>query len=150
MLQTFVNANFTRVVLMTLAIAASSLGYAAPEDEVRAAAQLWVEGIGKGDADYMVSLYAEDAILHGTVSPVLRQGPALIREYFEATVANPPTMAFVEPMHIRVFGDTAVNTGNYTTRFGTNAPITLRYSFVYHKVGDKWLIVDHHSSRMPE
>ena len=74
----------------------------------------------------------------------------MIREYFEATVANPPTMAFVEPMHIRVFGDTAVNTGNYVTRFGTNNPLTLRYSFVYHKVGDRWLIVDHHSSRMPE
>ena len=56
----------------------------------------------------------------------------------------------MEPMHIRVFGDTAVNTGNYLTTIGSNTPITLRYSFVYHKVGDQWLIVDHHSSRMPE
>ncbi len=149
-MQTVNAASFTRTLLLALALFGSSISHAAPEDEVRAAAQLWVEGIGKGDADYMVSLYAEDAILHGTVSPVLRQGPASIREYFEATVANPPTMAFVEPMHIRVFGDTAVNTGNYVTRFGTNNPLTLRYSFVYHKVGDKWLIVDHHSSRMPE
>ena len=140
----------SRTFLLALALVGSTLSHAAPEDEVRAAAQLWVEGISKGDADFMVSLYDEDAILHGTVSPVLRQGPELIREYFEATVANPPTMSFVEPMHIRVFGDTAVNTGNYITRFGTNNPLTLRYSFVYHKVGDKWLIVDHHSSRMPE
>ncbi|MES2626771.1 MAG: SgcJ/EcaC family oxidoreductase [Pseudomonadota bacterium] len=139
-----------RAFLFALALPASALCLAAPEDEVRATAQLWVEGIGKGDADYMVSLYDKDAILHGTVSPVLRQGPELIREYFQATVANPPSMSFVEPMHIRVFGDTAVNTGNYVTRIGTNDPLTLRYSFVYHKVGDKWLIVDHHSSRMPE
>lgn len=123
---------------------------AAPEDDVRAAGQAWVQGIGRGDADYMVSLYAEDAILHGTISPLLRQGPALIREYFDATVANPPTMSFVEPQHIRVYGDMAVNTGNYQTQLGTNAPLTLRYSFVYHKVGERWLIVDHHSSRMPE
>ena len=139
-----------RIVLLAVCATFSSLGYAAPEDEVRAAARLWIEGISRGDADYMVSLYDKDAILHGTISPVLRQGPALIREYFAATAANPPSMSFVEPMHIRVFGDTAVNTGNYVTRIGTNEPLTLRYSFVYHKDGDTWLIVDHHSSRMPE
>ena len=123
--------------------------HAAPIDEVRAAGKLWIEGISKGDPDYMVSLYDEHAILHGTVSPVLREGHALIREYF-AALTSPPTMKFVEPQHIRIFGDVAVNTGNYETKIGTNAPVKLRYSFVYHKVGSKWLIVDHHSSRMPE
>jgi uncharacterized protein (TIGR02246 family) len=123
---------------------------AAPEDEIRATGKLWIEGISKGDPEYMAKLYAEDAILHGTVSPVLRQGHTLIKEYFAATVDNPPTMTFVEPQHIRVFGDTAVNTGNYATAFDGTEPVTLRYSFVYHKVGDQWLIVDHHSSRLPE
>jgi uncharacterized protein (TIGR02246 family) len=122
----------------------------APSDEVRAAGQRWISGISLGDADYMANLYAEEGILHGTVSPVLRQGHALIREYFEATAANPPTMNFVEPQHIRVFGDTAVNTGFYESRFGEGNPIRMRYSFVYRKVGDAWLIVDHHSSRIPE
>lgn len=149
-MQTSSTSTCIRTCLLAVALLGSTFSWAASEDEVRATAQAWVEGIGKGDADYMVSLYDKDAILHGTVSPVLRQGAELIREYFAATVANPPTMAFVEPMHIRVFGDTAVNTGNYVTRFGTNDPLTLRYSFVYRKVGDKWLIVDHHSSRMPE
>ncbi|MFN0001549.1 MAG: nuclear transport factor 2 family protein [Pseudohongiellaceae bacterium] len=140
----------TKLLLLITSLGFLSSAIATPEDEVRAAAQLWIEGIGKGDADYMVSLYDEHAILHGTVSPVLREGPTLIREYFQATVATPPVMNFMEPMHIRVFGDTAVNTGNYLTTIGSNTPITLRYSFVYHKVGDQWLIVDHHSSRMPE
>jgi len=136
--------------LLCLLLPALSVAQTDPATEVRAAGQRWVEGIGMGDPDLMVSLYADDAILHGTVSPVLRQGPALIREYFTATAANPPTMSFVEPQNIRVFGDTAINTGFYQTRFGTNEPITLRYSFVYRKSGSDWLIVDHHSSRMPE
>jgi uncharacterized protein (TIGR02246 family) len=140
----------TAFTLLTFTLLVTAPLQAAPEDEVRAAGQAWVEGISRGDPDYMVALYDEEAILHGTVSPVVRQGPASIREYFQATVANPPTMAFVEPQYIRVFGDTAINTGNYQTRFGTSDPITLRYSFVYHKVGDRWLIVDHHSSRLPE
>jgi uncharacterized protein (TIGR02246 family) len=122
------------------------LAIAAPEDDVRAAGRQWVEGISKGDPDYMVSLYADDAILHGTVSPVVREGHALIREYF-AALSSPPTMNFVEPQHVRVYGDVAVNTGNYETKIGDAAPVRLRYSFVYHKVGDRWLIVDHH---MPE
>ena len=123
--------------------------HAAPEDEVRAASQKWIDSIAMGDPDLMVALYAEDGILHGTGSPVVRVGHALIREYFAGLTAR-VQMNFVEPQHIRVFGDVAVNTGNYETKIGDAAPIRLRYSFVFHKVGDQWLIIDHHSSRMPE
>lgn len=135
--------------IMLLCSLTLNVALAAPADEVRAAGQAWVTGISKGDPDHMVSLYADDAILHGTVSPVVREGHVLIREYF-AALSSPPTMNFVEPQHIRIYGDVAVNTGNYETRIGDNPPVKLRYSFVYHKVGDTWLIVDHHSSRMPE
>jgi uncharacterized protein (TIGR02246 family) len=137
-------------LLCLLLIPLPALAQSDATSAVRLAGQRWVEGIGKGDPDYMVSLYDTEAILHGTISPVLRRGPTLIREYFSATAANPPTMSFVEPQHIRVFDDTAVNTGFYQSRFGSNEPITLRYSFVYRKIGDSWLIVDHHSSRLPE
>lgn len=138
-----------KLLLALLCILICNFASAAPEDEVRAAGQQWVQGISKGDPDYMVSLYADDAILHGTISPVVREGHALIREYF-AALSSAPTMNFVEPQHIRVYGDVAINTGNYETKIGDAAPVKLRYSFVYHKVNGKWLIVDHHSSRMPE
>lgn len=140
---------YTLVLLLTWLALLPSASVAAPEDEVRAAGQEWVRSIGQGDPDLMVSLYAENAILHGTSSPVLREGHALIREYFAGLTAK-VRMTFVEPQHIRVYGDVAINTGNYETTIGDGAPIRLRYSFVYHKVGEKWLIVDHHSSRLPE
>ena len=138
-----------RFVALLLCSMLSHFATAAPADEVRAAGQKWIEGIGRGDADYMVALYAEDGILHGTGSPVVRTGHALIREYF-AGLTTKVTMSFVEPQHIRVYGDVAINTGNYQTIIGNNPPVKLRYSFVYHKIGNDWLIVDHHSSRMPE
>lgn len=138
-----------RIILALLALLSTAPTWAAPEDEVRAAGQKWVESIGMIDPDLMVSLYAEDAILHGTSSPVVREGHALIREYF-AGITTKIVMNFVEPQHIRVYGDMAINTGNYETTVGDAAPVKLRYSFVYHKVGDQWLIVDHHSSRLPE
>lgn len=119
-------------------------------DDIRATANFWAENIGKGNADVMVGLYADDAILHGTSSPVLRKGKALIREYFAPIQPGVFEMFFLEPMNIRVFGDIAVNTGNYATRVGDNEPVPLRYSFVYRKSGDQWLIIDHHSSLMPD
>lgn len=139
----------SRYLFVALSLLLPIAAQAAPEDEVRAAGQKWVDSIGMGDPDLMVSLYAEDGILHGTGSPVVRVGHALIREYFAGLTAR-VAMNFVEPQHIRVFGDVAVNTGNYETKIADAEPIRLRYSFVYHKVGDEWLIVDHHSSRMPE
>jgi hypothetical protein len=53
---------------------------------------------------------------------------------------------------IRVYGNTAINTGYYTVSFvkdGEAKSIPARYSFVYVKRGKDWLIVDHHSSAMP-
>jgi hypothetical protein len=50
---------------------------------------------------------------------------------------------------IRVYGNTAVNTGcctfSYTTD-GETKSIPARYSFTYVKDGNDWKIVDHHSS----
>jgi hypothetical protein len=53
---------------------------------------------------------------------------------------------------IRVYGDTAVNTGYYTlfyTKDGETKSIPARYSFTYVREGNDCKIVDHHSSAMP-
>ena len=53
---------------------------------------------------------------------------------------------------VRIFGDTAVNSGLYTFRYekdGKVVNVPARFSFTYRKDGDKWKIVDHHSSVVP-
>jgi len=53
---------------------------------------------------------------------------------------------------IRVYGDTAVNTGYYTFSYvkdGETKTLPARYSFTFVKEGGNWMIVDHHSSAMP-
>ena len=53
---------------------------------------------------------------------------------------------------IRVYGNTAVNTGYYTfsyTKDGETKSIPARYIFTYVKDGNDLKIVDHHSSAMP-
>jgi uncharacterized protein (TIGR02246 family) len=127
---------------------------AGDREDVAAAALAWAETLGRADADAMLRLYDEDAVLHGTRSNVLRRGHAAIREYFAEAARTPGLkMTFAEPMQIRVYGDVAVNSGNYAvTLIENGAPrtIPLRYSFVYRRRGGEWKIVDHHSSAVPE
>ena len=61
-------------------------------------------------------------------------------------------VAFGEQL-IRIYGSTAVNTGYYTFSFvrdGEARTLPARYSFTYVNQGKNWMIVDHHSSAMPQ
>ena len=120
---------------------------------VAAATQAWVDAFNKCDAARAAQLYAPDAALWGTVSQALIATPEGVRQYFEkvCAVATPPKVAFGE-QNIRVHGDAATNSGSYTftiMRDGKPVPLPARYTLAYRKVGDRWLIVDHHSSLRP-
>jgi hypothetical protein len=92
-------------------------------------------------------------VLWGTLSPIVRADPAALRDYFIGAFKVLPGLkvTFGDEL-IRVYGNTAVNTGYYTftyTKDGETKNLPARYSFTYVKNGDRWLIVDHHSSAMP-
>jgi hypothetical protein len=75
------------------------------------------------------------------------------RDYFVTAfkVLPGPKVSFSEQL-IRVYGNIAVNTGYYTfsyTEEGEPKTLPARYSLVFVKDGQNWLIVDHHSSAMP-
>jgi uncharacterized protein (TIGR02246 family) len=144
-----------RVAMMApaLVLALSSFTSVAWADkaEVASAAAMWAETIG--DPDKISSLYSEDAVLWGTLSPKFRSGRAAVREYFVAVAKVTPGIKLdFGDQSIRVYGNAAVNTGTYTfswVKDGETKTLPARYSFAYVKDGDRWLIVDHHSSPMP-
>jgi hypothetical protein len=83
----------------------------------------------------------------------VRSDPAAVKAYFVGAFQALPkaTVKFGDQL-IRVFGDTAVNTGYYTFSYvkdGETKSIPARYSFTYVKDGNDWKIVDHHSSAVP-
>jgi uncharacterized protein (TIGR02246 family) len=128
------------------------------EGDVAAAMDTWGEYLAKGtseDPGEILTLYADDAVLWGTISSKRRDGPAAIRDYFVNAYKALPglTVAFEDPS-IRVYGgDTAINTGSYTFSFekeGTMQSLPARYSFTLVKRDGEWQIVDHHSSAMPK
>jgi hypothetical protein len=120
--------------------------------QIGSATQVWSDVLNKCDPGRIAALYDPQAILWGTVSPTISSGPG-IRQYFDRVCGSPtpPKVAFTEQF-VRVYGDTAVNSGSYTftiVRDGKPTPLPGRYSMTFRKSGDQWLIVDHHSSLRP-
>ena len=131
----------------------ASVVSAGPKEDVAAAASTWAQALAENEPDKLLPLYAEDAVLWGTLSPTVRADRSALREYFIAAFKALPSLkvAFGDQL-IRVYGDTAINTGYYTFSFGKDGEaksLPARYSFTYVKSGDRWLIADHHSSAMP-
>jgi uncharacterized protein (TIGR02246 family) len=128
--------------------------FAGAKEDVAAASMKWAAALGEDDPDKVLTFYATDAVLWGTLSPTVRSTPAAVREYFVNAFKALPGLkvAFGEQL-IRVYGDAAINTGYYTFSFvndGESKTFPARYSFTYVKRGKNWMIVDHHSSAIPQ
>ena len=144
---------FAGIVLVLGAGLALQTAGAGPQEDVAAAGQKWATVFADNNPDTITPLYAKDAVLWGTLSPTVRSDPAAVKAYFVGAFQALPkaTVKFGDQL-IRVYGDTAVNTGYYTfsyTKDGETKSIPARYSFTYVKDGNDWKIVDHHSSAVP-
>jgi uncharacterized protein (TIGR02246 family) len=124
-----------------------------PKEEVAAVTLAWGQALGEDEPEKVLPFYADDAVLWGTLSPTVRSDRAALRDYFVTAFKVLPGLkvSFGDQL-IRVYGNTAVNTGYYTFAYGKDGEtrrLPARYSFTYVKNGERWLIVDHHSSAMP-
>ena len=122
--------------------------------QVAAATVEWIATFNTRDAARISALYAPDAILWGTVSKTIRTTPGKILEYFEESSAKRPDLRmFLGEYHVRLYGNIAINSGYYTSRNpvdGQEVVIPMRFTFTYRKEGDRWMIVNHHSSRFAQ
>ena len=138
------------IVVVGLSIGA----FANDRDDVARATQAWAEAMTAHDMERVIALYDPEAVLWGTRSPTIRADPVKVREYFGILKTVPPSYkATLGEQHIRIYGDMAINSGAYTFSEMKDDKEMLRpsrFSFVYRKRGGQWLIVDHHSSSVPE
>ncbi|MCD5993147.1 SgcJ/EcaC family oxidoreductase [Pseudomonas sp. CDFA 602] len=114
----------------------------------------WNKALKTGNSDTVVSLYTTDAVLQPTVSNKVRATPAEIKDYFDHFLALKP-VGEINYREIRRLGtDAAVDSGVYTFTLtaadGKKSTVQARYTFLYHRVGNEWKILNHHSSAMPE
>ncbi len=119
--------------------------------QVAAATAEWIATFNTRDAARISALYAPDAILWGTVSKTIRTTPAEILEYFQASSSRRPRLRMVlGEYHVRVYGDIASNSGYYASHEpldGQDVVVPMRFTFTYRREGERWVIVNHHSSR---
>lgn len=111
----------------------------------------WFDALKTGDADQVTALYAADAILLSTKEGDVKQGHPQIRDYFDrAFLPMKPIGSVIRPF-TRLLGGVAVNSGIYEFEVkGSPEPVRARYTFVYVWKNTAWVIVEHHSSYMPE
>ncbi len=139
--------------LACLLFAATARADDADTAEVTAATAAWIEAFNARDPQRIAALYAPDAAFRGTISPTLRLPPEAVLEYFQSSVTRRPKlrMTLVDE-HPRVYGDIAINTGAYTSREPRDDGEVVqasRFTFVYRKQDGRWMIIEHHSSRVP-
>jgi uncharacterized protein (TIGR02246 family) len=147
----------SRRLLLLLALPVALL-LAAPQvradatDEVKAATARWIDAFNRKSAKDIVALYAKDAVFFGTSSPVLRDSPDLVQDYFKALPSLGDSTISVGDQRVQVFGEVAINTGFYTRSSMQDGKLVknpARFTFVYAKRDGQWQIVNHHSSTLP-
>ena len=145
---------FTVALLFCFTISPTQAG---DKEDVLGAMKAWKDNLAVAtamDPSPVTSLYAKDGILWGTISDKLRTTPEAIKDYFVNAYKKLPklTVEFKDP-HVRVYGNTAINSGYYTFSYekdGKKKVLPARYTFALIKRGGKWLLIDHHSSAMPK
>ena len=108
----------------------------------------WVKESGPG-GDFDQGIEADLADIGLSADTAMPQGCVSCHDpHKQGQSSGEPNTATV-----RVYGDTAINSGYYTFSYekdGQPTQLPARYSFALVKRDGKWLIVDHHSSTMPK
>ena len=119
------------------------------QNDITALFDQWNAAIQTGDPKTVAALYESNGILLPTLSNKVRHNHEEIEDYFVRFLANGP-VGKIDEGNIRTFGEMAINSGIYTFSFKDSTSVSARFTFVYRWNGQRWMIVEHHSSAIPE
>ncbi|MEU3353732.1 SgcJ/EcaC family oxidoreductase [Streptomyces sp. NPDC037389] len=123
------------------------------ERQIRELFDRWNAALATLDANRVADLYAPDAVLLPTVSAEIRKTRAARVDYFRHFLENKPVGRIQERVINILNRTSAIDTGLYeftlTDKHGHRSKVDARYTFVYKLRGGRWLIINHHSSKVP-
>ena len=141
--------RFVRFVWVAVMLMSSAVAVAGPVEDANAAIDRWSAAYTSNDPEAVVNNYWPDAILLGTVSPVISIGTEAIGKYF-SLVKGSGNKNSIQERHTIVLDENAVVvTGFYEfTRMnnGQPSPSPSRFTMLITKRGSEWRIAHHHSS----
>ena len=151
------NTRFLNFLFIALFCFFSQTGFASPEKtEIENVYHAWCDAIGSAHGNFheIIKYYSPNAILLPTLSPkILVNKNGGLNDYFKELTSKPNIKCNPEKLITRIYGKIAINAGFYSFSYeqnGAKKVVPARFSFVYEKQGNQWLIVNHHSSILPD
>ena len=123
--------------------------WAGPAEDALALVYQWSATYSANDPDALVELYAPDAVLLGTSSPVMSEGTGAIKTYFGRLKGSGNTNEIRERRVMVLADDAVIVTGFYdfTSARPTPAIRPSRFTMLLtRRDGGGWRIAHHHSS----
>ena len=137
--------------LLSLLLSVTAL--AGPAEDANAVVARWAATFSANDAEAILKLYTPDAILLGTVSPIISDTPEARRAYFSRLPGSGNKSAIGEHRTIVLNDNAVLLSGFYDFTIVQNGkPVDspARFSMLVVKRGSEWLIAHHHSSQKPK
>lgn len=141
--------RIAQFVFITLILISSVAALAGPAEDANAVVDRWSASYSGNDPENVAKNYWSDAIVLGTVSPVMSEGTEAIVTYFTPLKGSGNKNTIDERRTIVINDNAVVVTGFYTfTRIIDGKPIPgpSRFTMLVTKRGDEWRIAHHHSS----
>ncbi len=143
------------VLLLLFFIPAANAAVDSSDAAVKNVYYEWCSAIhtAKGHADQIIKFYAPDAILIPTLSSdfLINKDNGLVA-YFTMLANLPNIKCTPDKLVTHVHDGIATNIGLYHFSFeenGKTVNLPARFTFVYKDINGKWMIISHHSSKMP-
>lgn len=141
--------KLVKALLTLFALLSATLSFAGAPEDANAALAHWAAAYTANDVEVVVASYWPDAVLLGTVSPIMSEGETAIRSYF-TSVIKPGNKNVIGDRRTIVLDDSAVLiTGFYEftrMRDGVAVQGPSRFTMLMVKRGNEWRIRHHHSS----
>jgi uncharacterized protein (TIGR02246 family) len=133
----------------SLLVLSSIAAFAGPAEEANEVLNRWSAAYSSNDPEAISKLYTQDAVLLGTVSPIVSEGTEAIVKYFTPSKGSGNKNKLGERRTI-VLGDSAVVVAGFYefTRMqeGRPVPAPARFTMLVTKRDGEWRIAHHHSS----
>jgi uncharacterized protein (TIGR02246 family) len=123
-------------------------------EDAFAGVERWSEAFNSGDVEQIVRMYANDALVLGTLSPGMTSKPDDLRAYFKGAAIAKLQVKLGDHSAVALAEDVVAITGFYDfsrpVADGQPVVVPARFSFVMVKKDGIWKIAHHHSSVRPK